>query len=205
MTNEKDAHRHSYVWLGIAIAFLPFATGRWIIPIAAWLGPMFMLRFIRSQMPVKGLLIGYAVMVAVFSFAWNGMVPVPTPIFYAIGSLFGVYLVLPYALDRFLAPRFNGLLATLVFPVAWVTVDFLNASFNPYGHWALLAYTQHGNLPLLQLLSITGIWGVTFIVVWFASIANWLWGRTSSCRRLESVWGSTSVYWWRCWYSGAPA
>jgi len=173
--NDADTDRRSYVWFGIGAAFLLFATGRWIIPIAAWLGPMFMLRFIRSQMPVKGLVIGYAAMVVVFHFAWNGMVPVPTPIFYAMGPLIGVYFILPYALDRFLAARFNGLLATLVFPVAWVTVDFLNASFNPYGHWALLGYTQHGNLPLLQLLSITGIWGVTFIIVWFASVTNWVW------------------------------
>ena len=175
MTNEKYTDRRPYLWLGVAVVFLLFATGRWIIPIAAWLGPMFMLRFIRSQKPVKGILIGYAVMVAVFYFSWNGMVPVPTPIFYAMGPFIGVYFLLPYALDRFLAPRFSGLAATLVFPVAWVTVDFLNASFNPYGHWGLIAYTQHDNLPLLQLLSITGIWGVTFIVVWFASVANWVW------------------------------
>ena len=115
-----------------------------------------MLRFLRIQKSLKGLLIGYVVMVAVFYVAWNGMVPVPTPIFYVMGTLIGIYFILPYAVDRVIAPRFNGFLATLVLPVAWVTVDFVNAKFNPYGHWGLVAYTQHGNLPLLQLLSITG-------------------------------------------------
>jgi apolipoprotein N-acyltransferase len=29
-------------------------------------------------------------------------------------------------------------------------------------------------LPLLQIISITGIWGITFIILWTASIINWL-------------------------------
>jgi apolipoprotein N-acyltransferase len=30
--------------------------------------------------------------------------------------------------------------------------------------WNSVAYTQYGNLPLVQLASVTGIWGITFVV-----------------------------------------
>ena len=39
------------------------------------------------------------------------------------------------------------------------------------------AYTQYGNLPLLQLLSVTGLWGIDFLMSWLASVVNWAWER----------------------------
>lgn len=182
----KQLDHKSYLRLGVAAALLLFANGRWIIPVAAWLAPVFMLRYLRDEKPLKGLLIGYSVIVTTFFITWYGMIPMPTKYFYMMGPLIGIYLILSYVLDRLLAPRFGGFLATLVFPVAWVTVDFVNAKFSPYGHWGLTAYTQHGNLPLLQVLSITGIWGVTFIVVWFASVANWVWEQKFEWRPIRT-------------------
>jgi apolipoprotein N-acyltransferase len=38
-----------------------------------------------------------------------------------------------------------------------------------------MAYTQSINLPLLQIMSVTGLWGVTFLVLWFASVVNYAW------------------------------
>jgi apolipoprotein N-acyltransferase len=38
-----------------------------------------------------------------------------------------------------------------------------------------MANTQYSNLPLVQLASVTGIWGITFLITWFASVVNWAW------------------------------
>jgi apolipoprotein N-acyltransferase len=38
-----------------------------------------------------------------------------------------------------------------------------------------LAYTQFGDLPLMQLVSVTGIYGLTFLITWLAPVVNWLW------------------------------
>jgi apolipoprotein N-acyltransferase len=43
------------------------------------------------------------------------------------------------------------------------------------GAWGSLAYSQFSSLHLTQVASITGMWGVTFLVSWFASTANWIW------------------------------
>jgi apolipoprotein N-acyltransferase len=39
------------------------------------------------------------------------------------------------------------------------------------------AYTQFGVLSLMQLAAFTGIWGITFLMTWFASVVNWAWDR----------------------------
>jgi apolipoprotein N-acyltransferase len=92
--------------------------------------------------------------------------------------LFGTVLALPYLLDRLFAPRLssvNKVLATLLFPSCQAACEYL-ISFTPYGGLISLAYTQYGNLPLLQLVSITGIYGISFLIAWFASIGNEVWG-----------------------------
>ena len=178
--------RQSYICLAIAALLLIFANGRWIIPVASWLGPVFMVRFTRGQKP-KGLLIAYVVLVAVFFISWRGMVPIPFISFYILtGLLLGLVFLLPYFLDRLLFSRFPGFLATFVLPVSWVAVDFINAKLNPYGHWGMVAYTQHGNLPLLQILSIMGIWAVTFLMTWFASTVNWVWENSFEWKKIRN-------------------
>ncbi|RKX81977.1 MAG: apolipoprotein N-acyltransferase, partial [Spirochaetes bacterium] len=53
----------------------------------------------------------------------------------------------------------------LVFPSAWVLFDFLRSSGFLGYPWGMLGVTQYKFLPLIQLSSITGVWGITFIVI----------------------------------------
>ncbi|MCP4318997.1 MAG: hypothetical protein GY789_24140, partial [Hyphomicrobiales bacterium] len=164
------------IMLGMAFVLLVLANGKFSVPVAAWLGPVFMVRFVRTQGLKIGLPIGYVTLVVMLIISWQGMIPIP--FLWALSLVFaiiGVIFLLPYMIDRLLVGQITGFLATLILPIAWVSIDFINAHFNPYGGWGMIAYSQHGNLPLLQLLSLTGIWGVTFVVVWFAAVANWAW------------------------------
>jgi len=71
---------------------------------------------------------------------------------------------------------------SLVFPLAMVAAEYL-ASFNPFGTWGSIAYSQYESLTLLQLLSITGLYGITFLVGWFASVAESLWAAGFDVRK----------------------
>ncbi len=53
-------------------------------------------------------------------------------------------------------------------------MEFIVVSTNPSGSYGTLAHTQT-SLPLLQIFSVTGIWGLVFIITWTSSIINWLW------------------------------
>src|SRR5215469_13588320 len=52
--------------------------------------------------------------------------------------------------------------AALSFPVFWVTVEYLNNLTSPHGTFPNMGYAQMNFLPVLQVTSLTGIWGITF-------------------------------------------
>jgi apolipoprotein N-acyltransferase len=72
-----------------------------------------------------------------------------------------------------------------------VSISLLNALVNPFGAMGNLAYTQYGNLPLLQLLSVTGLWGIDFLMSWLASLVNWAWERGFAWPRVR---GGAALY-----------
>ncbi len=95
--------------------------------------------------------------------------------FYAIAGGIGLAFFVPIVIDKLISPRVSGFMATLVFPLAWTSIEFIGFQFTPFGTWGSLAYTQYGNLPFMQIANITGIYGLTFLITWFASVVNWAW------------------------------
>jgi apolipoprotein N-acyltransferase len=188
LPNNRFASSFSWLWLVVAAVLLLFSNGANTIPLAAWLSPVFLLRFVRERSSKLGLPIAYVLLVAAFAFQFRGMIPLPT-IGYCIFLVgWGITLVLPYIVDRLVAHRLSGFVASLVFPAAWAATEYL-ASWAPYGSWGSAAYSQYGNLAVLQILSVTGLWGVTFLIGWFAAVCNWLWeDGLESERARRGVW-----------------
>ena len=184
------AFDRSYLWLLGAVPLLFVATGLWALPVVAWLAPVVLLRFVRDQPIGRGCTVAALVVGSVSCVTWHGAAGhvLQAPLSYLVGAALGVAAALPYLIDRLLAPRLSGLAATLVFPTAAVTVEYA-ASFGPFGTWGSAVYTQQ-NLALLQLTSVTGIWGVTFLLHWTAGVANAVWedGLASSVRWAAGLW-----------------
>ncbi len=185
------SNRQSPLWLLSGAVLMLFADGRWIIPIATWLFPIFLLRFMRMQKPLRGFIFLVVIVASVGIIAWWKMIPVPLSMYFMIVALPAPVYCLSFLADRLVATRlsFNGkgFLSTLVFPMAWCIIEYLT-SFDPMkASWNSLAYTQAENLPLLQLVSVTGIWGITFLITWFASIANWAWSQNFQWKKISRV------------------
>jgi apolipoprotein N-acyltransferase len=173
-SNSPAVTSQSWAWLAVSAVLLLFANGANTIPIAAWLAPVFLLRFVRTQRYAVGIPVAYVLLTAEFAFQFRGMVPIPGIAYYIFLVIWGIPLVVPFLIDRLVAHRLDGLKATLVFPTAWAATEYL-LSNGPYATWGSIAYSQYGNLPLLQLVSVTGLWGITFLIGWFAAVCNWLW------------------------------
>ena len=164
----------SWLWLGIGAALLPFTLLQTVVPLAAWLAPVFLLRFTRMQrirvaVPVLALVSYGATLIA-----FRGLFSVPQVLGFAAA---GFFTVIPYAADRLLAPRLQGVVRTLAFPATDLIIGFTFSQSGALGSMGAPAYTQVGNLPLTQMVSVTGIWGLGFLIAWAAPVINELWER----------------------------
>jgi len=182
-------NKWSFFWLALAFGFMIFSDGQWAFSLAPWLALPLLLRFVRLHKPLAGYLAAVAVMTGSSFIAWYGLYPASIPwsvqIFYYLVPSF--LLALPYLADRLLAHRLAGLLSTLVFPIAFTVMRYA-MSFRPgNGTYGSLAYTQFGNLPLMQLASITGISGIAFVIAWFASTLNYCLDRGFVFHRIKKV------------------
>lgn len=145
--------------------------GRWALPIAAWLYAIFLLRFTRTVGVITGALgVWAATALSLCFMMFAAGLDVISPLT-GLCVVLGLTLVLPYLIDRLLARRLPPLPASLIFPAALVGVEFGLATLTPIGSMLQpMAPSQHDNLPLLQLASITGSYGITFVMAWFASV-----------------------------------
>ncbi len=176
----------SWIPLVIAVVLLPFANGGHSIALAAWLAPFFLLRFTRSHRTMTGLAVMFVVQVAALTVQFRGMVPFPPTVYAVVMIAYGIVFTLPYFADRLLWLQLPGFSGTLVFPFVWTAIEFLT-SLGPFGSWFSVTYSQYGNLPLLQILSVTGLGGVTFLIGWAASAGNALWEEWAISRRVPGA------------------
>jgi apolipoprotein N-acyltransferase len=163
----------SYLALLAGVLLVGFSMGRWLAPLAAWIGPVLIMRFSRDHKVGRGyvlILVGW--ILAVF-IAFGQFFDPPTGIFIVL--LNGILFSLPYLADRLISPRLLGFSSTFVFPLAATTLEFFYIYTNPVGTWGATGFSQYGVLALMQLASVTGMIGITFLMGWFAAVANWAW------------------------------
>ena len=177
--------RWSYLWLAIGIVFslVTVPIGKFGIPLTFWIGSLFFIRFMRTQrrwwlaaliIAAVTFLTAYLVMPASL-----GMIRAASSAGAAI--LFSLLLVV----DRLMVPRLSGFLATLVYPLGYTTLEFINTLTNPLGSWGTGVYVHAGNLALMQLVSVTGMWGISFLVAWPSTIINWAWERDFAWKEIR--------------------
>jgi apolipoprotein N-acyltransferase len=163
-----------YGWLILAMLFLFFSGGDHPVEIAVWLSPLFLLRFFREVKLWRALLFALPCVVAVSLLADKGMMPFPMSIAIILTVINSAIALIPYLTDRLLSRSLPASVKTLLFPSVAVAVEAFLASFFTGGTWGNVAYGIQ-DLALLQLVSVTGLWGMMFLVYWVASVINEIW------------------------------
>ncbi len=156
--------------LAVAVALFFLGTGLAPIWAFAWLAAIPVL-WIAPRVTA-----GHAFFVAVAAFALGGLnewsysrTVLPTwlvaSILLGTGCIFGLGVLL------FRNAIMRGKLwqAALVFPAFWVTIEFAVATVSVHGTFGNLSYSQMNFLPILQIASVTGIWGISFCMLLFAA------------------------------------
>jgi apolipoprotein N-acyltransferase len=171
MPDARPAWRDAAL-LALTLALLVFANGRWAVALFAWLAPALLVRFVRTR-PFGRAFGGGLLVLSVASYVWwRDVFPLSGAAFVVAAVVLGCVTLVPFLIDRRLAPRLGGIASTLVLPAAAVTLDLLHSLYSPFGSWGSWAYSQAGNLPLLQLVSVTGLAGITFLLLWLAAVVN---------------------------------
>jgi apolipoprotein N-acyltransferase len=163
-----------FVTLMVGAALMAAAGRTASLPYAPWVALPCVLYGIRSLPPGIGLVSLAAAIYVALAVGLRGVIPAPDPIYFAILAPMVVGTVVPFAIDRLVAARWHHWLSTLLFPLAFVAVDFANARLGPYATNGSIAYSQFDNLSLIQIAAVTGIFGVTFLLAWFASTVSWV-------------------------------
>jgi apolipoprotein N-acyltransferase len=171
--NNKSSKTFSILMLLAGSLLVGFSMGRWLAPLAAWIGPVLILRFTRDHKVGRGYLLVLAACIVAMMIAIGAFFSPPTGVFIVV--LYGFLWSLPYLADRLVSPQLRGFSGTFVYPLAATALEFLNIHTNPMGTWGATGFTQYGVLPLMQLASVTGMIGITFLMGWFAALANWAW------------------------------
>lgn len=92
------------------------------------------------------------------------LIQLPLNVILPICFIPSLFVALAVLLWRRLLLRGRVAAAVLFLPAFWATIEYLNALTSPHSTWANLAYTQSDVLPLIQIASITGVWGVSFVL-----------------------------------------
>lgn len=158
-------------------------SSRWSL-LPGWLMGALLLFFVRRTRPG----VGFAGILCVNTLATGlGNLEVfPGPVAGNFAMAFGgaLFLALVLLADRLIVGPRASFAGTLFLPAAMTGLEFFSSLGNPFGTWGSLAYTQAGSPVLVQLVSVTGLWGLTFVLVWFASVANWAFEHRDEGRRV---------------------
>ncbi|HWL89702.1 MAG TPA: hypothetical protein VNO21_28055, partial [Polyangiaceae bacterium] len=137
-----------------------------------WFAPIPVLIFaLRASWWGAGLVAGSAWGAGTFNL-WNyahGVLGLPASVLLRIVVGQALLFTLAVLLFRALSKRGANAAATLAFPALWVSCEYVIEANSIHGTGGNLAYTQLGFLPFLQIASLTGPWGMSFLLLLFSS------------------------------------
>ncbi|PWT88259.1 MAG: hypothetical protein C5B56_09070 [Proteobacteria bacterium] len=166
----------SLFWIVLGATLLGVGS-RVTIPPFTWLALIFLLHGSRSTTIWRAAPWLYLALYGAVAVANRGILPASGLAYFVITGFITATLIAPFVLDR-VAPLWSGGLGpTLIFPMAFVAVEFLRSRLAPGATWGSIAYTQYGNLPLMQTAAFAGIAGITFLIAWSASTFEIAWSR----------------------------
>ncbi|PWT96087.1 MAG: hypothetical protein C5B52_16395 [Bacteroidetes bacterium] len=148
------------------------ASPKWSMSIFAWIAPACFLYYVRVE-PVKRkflwALFAFFIMHVASSYE---VAPFPIPVLVIMALIESLKTLVLYGVDKWISSKYRGFAATLFFPATAVTLEYMNSLIGG-GVWWSIANSQFGFPWLIQLSSITGVWGISFLIYWFASVLIW--------------------------------
>ncbi len=149
---------------GLSGVLLIFSFPTFNLEFLAWVGFLPLFIVLQNKSKIKAFLLAYftGVIFWIGTIYWLMHVTVIGMVLLSLylAVYFGVFGLLASFVNRPLS------LANLLFiPSIWVILEYIRSHLLTGFPWALLGYSQYLNLLIIQVADITGVWGVSFLVM----------------------------------------
>ena len=117
----------------------------------------------------------------------------PIIVSYLVLMLLAAYLSLYLALFCYLVKKWsrgNPITFLWLAPVIWTSLEYLRSTHSSYGFsWLGLGYSQAKNLPVIQVAEISGVYGISTLIVFINASLYFLLNVWLSRDRNDSIQG----------------
>jgi apolipoprotein N-acyltransferase len=169
MFNKEVGKRFLYFTITVMFSSVAyyFSTGVYNCWFLTWLAPIplfiYTLEATMASVVFASVItyfIGFSSSIFAYS---NTIIPVSLLVYGNITNaiLFTILLIL----FRYMAFQKKHWAWSFVFASGWTAFEFITSQHSPAGTFDSIAYTQVFNLPVIQIASVTGIWGITFLLM----------------------------------------
>lgn len=148
----------------MVLAFPVYNMG-WIV----WIGLVPLLFAMYGKRPRSGFFMSYLCGLVFFPGIFNWILQIPKYTYlhhvilaFYLGCYFGVFGFVFVLVSK----QWGIIIALFTAPFAWVSLEFIRSNFSFLAlPWALLAHSQYQYPPIIQIASLTGIYGISFLIV----------------------------------------
>lgn len=141
----------------IALAYY-LSTEYWIF---SWIAPLVLCLYALEVSLVTTFCTGFF---SYFIGASNPHAVLPIVVYWPLIAANAIVFAIILTIFRYFAIRRKSWVTSFVFASGLTAYEFIASLYSPHGAVGSIAYTQISNLLIIQIASITGIWGITFIL-----------------------------------------
>jgi apolipoprotein N-acyltransferase len=140
----------------------------------AWLALVPLLIALEETTPRKAFRLGFTCGLCAYAgiLYWINIVitdygHLPWAVSIVLYLVLAAWLALFYGLTTLIARAGEqvGIKTAFTLPIAWVAADLLRSFLMTGVPWAMLGHSQYRTLPLIQIADISGVFGVTFLIL----------------------------------------
>lgn len=158
------SRRNLVVAAAVTGILLFLSTGARPIPFLTWIAPAPLLLVLPSVDSRRAVLAGFA---AGAIGALNVIATYPAlPPFLLVSVI--LLLALPWLISALLwsriAKRSDAVTVVIAYAAVMTASEYAISKISPHGTFGSIAYSQSDALPLIQVVSLTGVWGLTFLL-----------------------------------------
>ena len=183
-------NKYPYFWLILGLVLTMLSYGIFNTGICAWIFAIPLIRFINNRTKWSSIILMLIGMIIIANITFFRLVEdnfnIMNQVFCTLNGIRICFPFFVYFLCRYL--RAKKIIAYYAFPAAVAVAEFFID--NPFiSVMTSLSVSQFWNIGLMQVASVTGVVGVSFIVTLFASIVNYIWEEGASKGTLINVIG----------------